>query len=66
MSISLPSCAPRSFRAQLAGCFALLGAVLAISLSVGLGTQLAQKSQRDAGATLRTIADNAARLLADG
>lgn len=66
MSISSWPFVPRSFRAQLACCFALLGAVLAISLSTGLGTMLAQKSRRDAGATLHTISENAARLLADG
>lgn len=57
---------PRSFRAQLACCFALLGAVLAVSLSAGLGTMLAQKSRREATASLHTVAQNAARLLADG
>ena len=57
---------PRSFRAQLACCFALLGAVLAVSLSAGLGTMLAQKSRRDASASLHTVAQNAGRLLADG
>lgn len=57
---------PRSFRAQLTCCFALLGAVLAVSLSAGLGSLLAQKSRRDASASLHTVAQNAARLLADG
>lgn len=57
---------PRSFRAQLTCCFALLGAVLAISLSFGLGAMLSRESQRDAGATLHTVARNAARMLSDG
>ncbi len=57
---------PRSFRAQLACCFALLGALLAVSLSAALGSMLAQKSRRDAGSNLHSVAHNAAQLLGDG
>lgn len=57
---------PRSFRAQLAVCFALLGGVLAISLSAALGGVLAEHGRHEAGSTLNATAHNAALLLADG
>ncbi len=66
MPVPLPFRWPRSLRGQLACSFALLGSLLAVSLALALGSLLAQKSRREAGVALHSVADNAARLLADG
>ena len=57
---------PRSFRTQLALSYAVLGAVLAVSLSVGLGLVMAQSDREDARTALQATAGHAARLLAEG
>jgi diguanylate cyclase (GGDEF)-like protein len=66
MPARLLSCWPRSLRGQLACCFALLGTLLAVSLALALGGLLAQAGRSQAGVALHSVADNAARLLADG
>lgn len=55
-----------SFRVQIAMTLAGLGVVLAAALSVVLGEMLAERSERDEGVTLHTVAKNAATMLSDG
>ena len=56
----------RSFRTQVALGFGGLAAVLAVTLSLVLGSMFARKSEADESAVLRTIARNASKALADG
>ncbi|GGH48564.1 hypothetical protein GCM10010975_00260 [Comamonas phosphati] len=53
-------------RAQLSLVFGSLVVVLAVCMSVGFAELLRWRMQRDAAASLHTVASNASRLLADG
>jgi len=53
-------------RAQLSLVFGSLMVVLAVCMSVGFAELLRWRMQRDAAASLHTVASNASRLLADG
>ena len=53
-------------RAQLSIVFGSLVVVLAVCMSVGFAELLRWRMQRDAAASLHTVASNASRLLADG
>ena len=56
----------RSFRSQVALGFGGLAVAVAVTLSLTLGSMFADKSERDEAADLRTIANNAAKVLSDG
>jgi diguanylate cyclase (GGDEF)-like protein len=57
---------PRSFRAQLATCFALLTSLLAVGLAAVLGVQLSHQVRGEEGAMLQSMARVTARQLSDG
>ncbi|RZJ15573.1 MAG: GGDEF domain-containing protein [Acidovorax sp.] len=55
-----------SLRAQIALVFGAIMAALAVLLSLGFGELIKLRNERDAGATLQRIAENAGKLLANG
>lgn len=58
--------ADHGLRTQIALVFGALVVVLAVLLSVGFGELLKKRAERDAGAALQLIAENASTLLANG
>jgi diguanylate cyclase (GGDEF)-like protein len=56
----------RSFRSQVALGFGGLAVAVAVTLSLTLGSMFADQSERDEAADLRTIANNAAKVLSEG
>ena len=60
------SFAEQGLRAQTALVFGALVIALAVLLSLGFGELLKNRAQRDAGAALQLVAENASTLLASG
>lgn len=56
----------RGLRTQIAQVFGALVVGLAVLLSLGFGELLKHRIQRDAGASLQVVAENAGKLLANG